>query len=72
MCAEKSIFSSHGYNRSIRLVRVSLRPVRSCVTLFRYAAPEQELFPKILDKFFRGMEDDKTMEIPERQHDNIE
>lgn len=34
--------------------------VRSCMTLFKYAAPEQELFQKVLDKFCRGMEDDKT------------
>lgn len=37
--------------------------VRSCMILFKYAASEQELFPKVLDNFFRGMEDDKTMEI---------
>ena len=37
--------------------------VRSCMTLFKYAAPEQELFQKVLDKFCRGMEDNKTVEI---------
>lgn len=37
--------------------------VRSCMTLFKYAAPEQELFQKVLDKFCCGMEDDKTVEI---------
>lgn len=37
--------------------------VRSCMTLFKYAAPEQELFQKVLDKFCRGNEDDKTVEI---------
>lgn len=37
--------------------------VRSYMTLFKYAAPEQELFQKGLDKFCRGMEDDKTVEI---------
>lgn len=37
--------------------------VRSCMTLFKYAAPEQELFQKVLDKFCRGMENDKTVEI---------
>lgn len=37
--------------------------VRSCMTLFKYAAPEQELFPKVLDKFCRGIEDEKTLEI---------
>ncbi len=37
--------------------------MRSCMTLFKYAAPEQNLFQKVLDKFCRGMEDDKTVEI---------
>lgn len=37
--------------------------VRSCMTLFKYAALEQELFQKGLDKFCRGTEDDKTVEI---------
>lgn len=37
--------------------------VRSCMTLFKYVAPEQELFQKVLDKFCRSMDDDKTVEI---------
>lgn len=37
--------------------------LRSCMTLFKHAAPEQELFQKILDKFCRGIEDDKTLKI---------
>jgi len=37
--------------------------VRSCMTLFKYAAPEQNLFQKVLHKFCRGTEDDKTVEI---------
>lgn len=37
--------------------------VRSCMTLFKNAAPEQELFQKVLDKFCRGIEDDKTFRI---------
>ncbi len=37
--------------------------VRSCMTLFKYATLEQALFQKVLDKFFRGVEDDKTVEI---------
>lgn len=37
--------------------------VRSCMTLFKYAAPENDLFQRVLDKFCRGMEDDKTVEI---------
>lgn len=37
--------------------------LRSCMTLFKHAAPEQELFQKVLDKFCRGIEDDKTLDI---------
>lgn len=37
--------------------------VRSCMTLFKHVAPEQELFPKVLDKFCRGNEDEKTLKI---------
>ena len=37
--------------------------VRSCMTLFKYAATEQELFQKVLDKFFHGVEDNKTLGI---------
>lgn len=37
--------------------------LRSCMTLFKYAAPEQKLFQQVLDKFCRGIEDDKTIEI---------
>ncbi len=37
--------------------------LRSCMTLFRYAAPEQEVFRKVLDKFCLGAEDDKTVKL---------
>ena len=37
--------------------------LRSCMTLFKYAAPEQELFQKVIDKFCRSIEDDKTVKI---------
>lgn len=37
--------------------------LRSCMTLFKHAAPEQELFQKVLDKFCRGNEDEKTLDI---------
>lgn len=37
--------------------------VRSCMTLFMHAAPEQELFQKVLDKFCQGNEDEKTLRI---------
>lgn len=37
--------------------------LRSCMTLFKHAAPEQELFQRVLEKFCRGSEDDKTLDI---------
>ncbi|MBQ9695042.1 MAG: DUF1810 domain-containing protein [Oscillospiraceae bacterium] len=37
--------------------------VRSCMTLFKHAAPEQEIFRKVLDKFCRGVEDEKTLRM---------
>ncbi len=37
--------------------------LRSCMTLFKYAAPEQPLFQQVLDRFCLGMEDDRTTEI---------
>ncbi|MCR4646113.1 MAG: DUF1810 domain-containing protein [Oscillospiraceae bacterium] len=37
--------------------------VRSCMTLFHHAAPEQEVFRKVLDKFYNGAEDQKTVRI---------
>lgn len=40
--------------------------VRSCMTLFKHAAPEQPVFQKVLDKFCRGAEDEKTIGILKR------
>ena len=37
--------------------------VRSCMTLFMYAAPENDLFQRVLDKFCQGNEDENTVEI---------
>ncbi|MCR4851145.1 MAG: DUF1810 family protein [Lachnospiraceae bacterium] len=37
--------------------------VRSCMTLFKHAAPEQTVFQKVLDKFCQGNEDEKTLRI---------
>ena len=33
------------------------------MTLFKYAVPEQDLFQKVLNKFCRGNEDEKTLKI---------
>ncbi len=37
--------------------------LRYCMTLFKHAAPEQELFQRVLEKFCRGNEDEKTLDI---------
>lgn len=37
--------------------------LRSCMTLFKYAVPKQDLFQKVLDKFCRGNEDEQTLKI---------
>ena len=37
--------------------------VRSCMTLFKHAAPEQDIFQKVLDKFCRSNEDGKTLKL---------
>lgn len=35
---------------------------RSSLTLFKQACPEQEIFGKLLDRFFEGKEDPRTLE----------
>lgn len=37
--------------------------LRSCMTLFKYAAPENDLFQRVLDKFCQGEVDYKTLDI---------
>lgn len=37
--------------------------LRSCMTLFAAAAPEQEVFKEVLDKFFGGEADGMTLDI---------
>ena len=37
--------------------------LRSCMTLFKYAAPEKDLFQRVLEKFCQGEVDYKTLEI---------
>lgn len=37
--------------------------VRSCMTLFKYAAPELTVFQQVLDRFCNGTEDYRTVEI---------
>ena len=37
--------------------------LRSCMTLFQCAAPDQPVFGKVLDKFYGGQPDGRTLEI---------
>ena len=40
--------------------------LRSCMTLFQSAAPDQTVFGKVLDKFYGGQPDGRTLEILSR------
>ena len=40
--------------------------LRSCMTLFQSAAPDQPVFGKVLDKFYDGSPDGRTLEILSR------
>ena len=37
--------------------------LRSCMTLFSVAVPEEPLFLQVLDKYYGGRKDEKTLEI---------
>lgn len=39
--------------------------LRSCMTLFKHAAPDNDLFQRVLDKYCQGEEDCRTLEIIE-------
>lgn len=41
--------------------------LKSSMTLFAVAKPECEVFQKVLDKFFQGERDQRTIEILSRQ-----
>ena len=41
--------------------------LRSCMTLFQCAAPDQPVFGKVLDKFYGGKPDEKTLQMIQRQ-----
>jgi uncharacterized protein (DUF1810 family) len=42
------------------LGRIDARKLRSCMTLFHRAAPEDPLFGQVLERFFGGIADDAT------------
>ena len=37
--------------------------VRSCMTLFMNVCPEEKVFSQVLDKYFNGEPDEKTLEL---------
>lgn len=37
--------------------------LRSCMTLFKYAKPDEPVFQQVLDKFYGGKEDKRTLKI---------
>ena len=37
--------------------------LRSCMTLFELAAPNEPVFGRVLDKFYRGRRDDRTLAL---------
>ena len=37
--------------------------LKSCMTLFNYADPSIDIFNKIIDKFYNGEQDSKTLEL---------
>ncbi len=41
--------------------------LRSCMTLFQCAAPDHPVFGKVLDKFYGGRPDGRTLEILSRR-----
>lgn len=41
--------------------------LQSCMTLFATVAPEYEIFQKVLDKFFHGEKDKRTLEILQKE-----
>ena len=49
------------------LGKVDAMKVRSCMTLFREADPKTEVFGKVLDKFYDGKADEKTLKLVREQ-----
>lgn len=40
--------------------------LNSCMTLFEYSIPEEKIFGKIIDKFYKGKRDRVTLEMLEK------
>ena len=46
--------------------------LKSCMTLFMEAAPEIDVFGKVLEKFFGGEKDSKTMEMVKQENEFLD
>ena len=44
--------------------------LRSCATLFGLVSPEVSVFNRIIDKYFHGQRDDRTMRLIARAHED--
>lgn len=44
---------------------VDAKKLCSCMTLFHLAAPDEKIFSQVIDKFYAGLWDNKTIEIVE-------
>ena len=51
----KTVDDIFGYPDNLKL--------KSCMTLFNFAAPEQKVFSAVLQKYFAGEQDEKTVEL---------
>ena len=62
----EAMLSQEGSAEKI-LGKIDAMKVRSCMTLFREADPGTEVFGKVLDKFYDGKADEKTLKLLREQ-----
>ena len=43
--------------------------LRSCATLFAYVSPQDSVFERVLDKYYQGERDDRTLRLLDRDID---
>jgi uncharacterized protein (DUF1810 family) len=61
-CAE-ALLGREGCNARDILGHPDDLKLRSCATLFAIAAPEQPLFQRLLDRFYQGARDTRTLDL---------
>jgi uncharacterized protein (DUF1810 family) len=57
------LLSVEGHSAVQILGSVDAMKLRSCMTLFSRAAPEESAFRQVLDTYFQGLEDEKTVRL---------